>query len=211
MTKQNLLIELYCAVCYHYDSTLAGEVQRLTNNFRPNFTDKECMAIYLFGIAEGKFEVKAIYNFIKDYWHDWFPGLPSYQKFNKRINFLADAFVRLAEILVNDKCANPFGVHVASHIMDSIPIVVASSKRSGSAKATKGLCSKGYCSSKSMYYYGIKLHILGEKQYKTLPSPRMMEITPASTSDLTHAKQMLSQAQNIEIFADKIYLDARWQ
>ena len=30
---------IFCAVCYHYDSTLAGEVQRLTNNFRPNFTD----------------------------------------------------------------------------------------------------------------------------------------------------------------------------
>jgi hypothetical protein len=51
---------------------------------------------------------------------------------------------------------------------------------------------------------------LGEKQYKTLPSPRMMEITPASTSDITHAKEMLRQAQNIEIFADKIYLDASW-
>jgi len=121
---------------------------------------------------------------------------------------LADAFIRLAGLLVNDKCTNPFGVHVASHIMDSMPIVVASSKRSGSAKAASGLCSKGYCSSKNMYYYGIKLHILGEKQYKALPSPRMMEITSASTNDLTHAKSMLSQAWNIEIFADKIYLDA---
>jgi len=210
MTKQNQLIELYCAVCYHYDSTLAGEVQRFSNNFRPKFTDEECLTIYLFGIAEGKFEVKAVYNFIKDYWHEWFPKLPSYQKFNKRINNLACAFIRLAELFVNSKCANPFGMSVTSHIIDSMPIVVASSKRSGSAKAASGLCDKGYCSSKNMYYYGLKLHILGEKQYKTLPSPRIMEITKASTSDLTHAKSMLSQVRDIEIFADKIYLDAKW-
>ena len=40
-------------------------MQRLSNNFRPKFTDEECMTIYLFGIAEGKFELKAIYEFIK--------------------------------------------------------------------------------------------------------------------------------------------------
>jgi len=185
-------------------------VQRLSNNFCPKFTDTECLTIYLFGIAEGKFEIKAIYNFIKDYWHDWFPRLPSYQKFNKRINFLADVFVRLAELFISDKCSNPFGVSVTSHILDSMPIVVASTKRSKTAKVARGLCDKGYCSSKNMYYYGIKLHVLGEKQYKTLPSPRMIEITPASTSDLTHAKSMLAQTRNIQIFADKAYLDAPW-
>ena len=49
------LIQLYCTVCHYYNTTLVAEMQRLSNNFRPKFTNEECMTAYIFGIAEGKF------------------------------------------------------------------------------------------------------------------------------------------------------------
>jgi len=207
MKKEIQLIKLYCTVCHYYYTTIAAETQRLSNNFRPKFTDEECITIYLFGIAEGKLTVKAVYQFIKDYWFDWFPDLPSYPKFNKRVNFLAPAFKSLCGLLISEK---PVDEGILDHIMDSMPIIVAKSQRSGSAKAADGLCDKGYCASKKMYFYGVKLHSLGQKQHQTLPKMRMMCIEPASQSDITVAKDWLSEVQNIDIYADKIYADKDW-
>ena len=59
------LIELYCIVCQAYDSRLATNAQRLSNNFRPQFTDEECMTVYLWGLLQRRFEVKAIYKYTK--------------------------------------------------------------------------------------------------------------------------------------------------
>jgi hypothetical protein len=207
MTKQIQMIELYCTVCRYYDSIIVAETQRLSNNFRPEFTDEECMAIYLFGISERKFEVKAIYDFIKDYWAAWFPKLPSYQKFNYRINRLATAFQILFAALLNDRFLDE---ETMNHLTDSMPVIVAGEKRSGIAKTAKGLCDKGYCSSKGIYYYGVKLHTLGQKQYKTLPKMCMVNITPASENDITVAKEWLGGIRNMDIYADKMYSDGQW-
>lgn len=201
------LIQLYCAVCHHYNNTLAAEIQRLSNNFRPKFTDEECIAAYLFGIAEGKFEVKAVYEFIKDYWSEWFPALPSYQKFVKRINYLAPAFQLLCGLLISECLLDESHI---DHLMDSMPIIVANAQRSGSAKAAKGLCDKGYCSSKKAYYYGVKLHLLGQKRHKTLPGVRMARVEAASENDITVAKNWLREIENMDIYADKMYADETW-
>jgi hypothetical protein len=207
MTKKTQLIKLYCTVCQYYNNTLVAEAQRQSNNFRPKFTDEECITTYLFGIAEGKFDVKATYNFIKSYWSDWFPALPSYQNYNRRINLLASTIQMLYGLLVSKQGIDK---GIRSHLIDSMPIIVASQKRSKSAKSAAGLCDKGYCSSKGMYYYGVKLHALGQKQYQTLPKVCMINITPASENDITVAKEWLSGVCNIDIYADKMYASKPW-
>jgi len=58
------LIKLYCIVCQAYDNRLAVNAQRLSNNFRPQFIDEECITIYLWGLLQRKFEVKAVYDYL---------------------------------------------------------------------------------------------------------------------------------------------------
>jgi len=58
------------------------------------------MTILIWGIANQKFEVKRCHEFIMDYYGDWFPKLPKYKAFNKRIHLLADAFKALAGVLL---------------------------------------------------------------------------------------------------------------
>jgi len=205
--KEYLLINLYCTVCQHYRTTLVLAAQRLSNNSSPRFTDEECLAAYLFGIREEKFNVKAIYNFLRDYWKSWFPNMPAYQNFIRRINYLAPAFQRLSILLMREKVIDET---ILSHLLDSLPIIVASEKRSGSAKAASGLCQKGYCSSNGFYYYGVKLHVLGQKQYQALPNMRSMWISSAAENDLTVAKEWLEGIYNMEIFADKAYASEAW-
>jgi len=210
MTKDTQLIAMYCTVCEEYYSTLAASAQRLSNNFCPKFTDEECMAIYLFGLAQQKFNVKAIYNYIKEDYGDWFPCLPRYQNFNRRICNLSETLGLLAERLHRRSDRSDFDGMIG--LLDSLPIIVANNKRSGFAKAAGEICDKSYCASKGMYYYGIKLHYMGIHKARTIPREMFMSwITPASVNDLTTAKDKLQNIRNMEIFVDKAYCDAKWR
>jgi len=60
---------------------------------------------------EGRSTSSDVYTFIRDYWHEWFPDLPSYQAFFRRLNNLVPAFQALAEIWAGMLCAN-FGESV---------------------------------------------------------------------------------------------------
>ena len=153
-------------------------------------------------------DVKRCYEFTKDYYGDWFPNLPSYQTYNKRICFLADAFKALAGILLGN-----LGIDVsrADFIYDSMPVVVAGSARSGRAKVAPELCSKGYCASKKMWYYGVKLHTLAQCNYKAMSTPAIMTISKASEHDRPVAQRLLEDARDIRVFADMALLDKQWQ
>jgi hypothetical protein len=96
-------------------------------------------------------------------------------------------------------------------VIDSIPIVVAGGKRSGKAKTADKLCNKGYCASKDMYYYGIKLHILAQCNYKSMPTPALMVVSKASEHDLTISKEMLDDVRDIRVFGDMAFIDRIWQ
>jgi len=202
------LIKLYCIVCQAYDNRLAANAQRLSNNFRPQFTDEECITIYLWGLLQRKFEVKAVYDYTKMHLSDWFPRLPSYQAFSNRLCFLADTLREFSVMLVENL---PYDAEIKTYLMDSMPIVVAKGVRSNQARVAKEFCNKGYCSSQQMYYYGIKLHVLGQKRYQTLPLPILSLITPASENDLTCAKGFLDAFHGLDIYADKAYRNTSWQ
>jgi hypothetical protein len=208
MDIQTKLIELYCAVCHHYDTSLVVHAQRLSNNFCPKFTDEECITTYMWGILNQKFEVKACYKFICDYYGEWFPDIPSYQAYNNRICYLADTFKALSSLLI---CGLGLDPGHDDFVNDSIPVVVAGGKRSGKAKVAGELCNKGYCASKDMWYYGIKLHIFAQCNYKSMPTPVMMTVSKASEHDLPVAKSMLEDTRNIRVFGDSAFADAEWK
>jgi hypothetical protein len=62
-----------------------------------------------------------------------------------------------------------------------------------------------------MYYYGMKLHVLGQKKYKKLPDMRMIRISKASENDIPVAIEMLMNVHGIDIYADKMYSKEPWR
>jgi hypothetical protein len=75
------------------------------------------------------------------------------------------------------------------------------------AKVATEITDKGYCSTKSMYYYGLKLHALAFHGKKRLPFPEQVVITPASENDLNVFKQDWGNIPNRTFYGDKIYND----
>ena len=124
-------IKLYCAVCDN-SNTIEAITQRQSNNFRLQFSDEECITVYLWGISQRRFEKKTIYKYSKSHLLEWFPKLPSYRTFSDLLNKLVPAFQFLAEHWLN-----VIGADVHKHmeyIVDSCPVIFAKDPRSEYAK-----------------------------------------------------------------------------
>jgi hypothetical protein len=200
------IIATYLWVCDAYKKKLWVYCQRFTNHADLSFTDEEVMTIYLVGTMEGKRTKKQIYEHAKQYWHDLFPRLPSYVAFVQRINRLADVFPAFVEWLQG---LLPKALFSQEHyrLMDSMPVILAQRGRRFHAKVAPELADKnGYCATKKLHYYGVKLHLLGSAQSKTLPIPDLIGITPAGMSDVKAYEAILPAILPYEKFADKAYL-----
>lgn len=196
------LVEIYLYICKRFEEDLKYCCQRFSNNDEPELTDQEIMTIYLFTIQEEqRFKVKQIHRFANEYLRSWFPSLGSYQAFNNRINRLSEAFKKLVEPLLTEFM--PEDCCLDQSLLDSMPIITCSGKRM--PKVATEIVDKGRCSSKGIYYHGLKLHALGFRRTGTLPFPEQLHVTPASVNDLTVFKTEWSKIVNRTFWGDKIY------
>lgn len=206
------LIELYCTVCQYDDSRFLEGKQRLSNNNCPKFTDDELITVYLWGLKKQLFTRKAIYDHTKEELHDYFPNLPSYQAFCRRLNRLDGAFRALAEIWSEQAVQK--AEQTNCYVLDSCPIMLARDSRSNRARVGKELCNLTRNSTRNQWYHGVKLHVFGLCQAKKLPIPCAMQLSPASFCDLWAAKQMVYDCEPIRngrLYADRAYIDADWR
>lgn len=205
MTKELQMIAIYLYICDMYEKELKFVCKRFSNNSEPEFTDQEIMTIYIFLVySEQRFKIKQIYDFADNYLRSWFPKLPSYVAFDTRINRLSEAFRILAEYTIIN--FQPEDCQLNESILDSLPIITCSGKRRG--KVAKEISDKGYCSTKNMYYFGLKLHALGFTRPNQLPFPEQIQLTPASENDLNVFKQNWADFEYRTFYGDKIYNDS---
>lgn len=198
------LIALYLRVCRAYDNQPDLKYQRLSN-FRPRFTDEELLTIYLFGHMQGFYQQRRIYDYTRHHWRAWFPALPSYQAFNRRLNLLAESF----EHLITASLATPVAL-LAAHsdrLIDSLPISLAKGPRSSTARVAREVADQGYSSSKRSYYYGVKLHTVALRRTNRLPMPALLHLSRASEHDLQVLRQLDPDLGTGILFADKAYAD----
>lgn len=198
------LIALYLHVCRAYDNQPDLKYQRLSN-FRPRFTDEELLTVYLFGHMQGLSQQRPIYDYTRRHWRAWFPALPSYQAFNRRLNQLAPAFEHLITTALTAQVVSLVGQ--ADRLIDSLPIIMAKWPRSGAARVASEVADQGYSSTKRSYYYGVKLHAIALRRPKQLPLPALLHLGPASQHDLQALRELWPDLGAGSLFADKAYAD----
>jgi hypothetical protein len=201
------LIVLYFYVDERYNKEWKYYNERFSNNKNPVFSDEEILVIYLYGtIVERRFRIKDIYDFTKNYLLSYFPKLPSYQSFNDRLNRMDGIFkLMLREIL---ELRSALELKSDSNVVDSLPIVICSGKRK--SKVAKEMSEKGYCSTKGMYYYGLKIHINGRVRKGMLPLPECIVVSSAAENDLNVFRDNWYDMNNRVFYGDKIYTDEDW-
>jgi IS5 family transposase len=202
---ENKLIELYLLICRLYDTEAVLKHQRLSN-FRPRCTDEELLTMYLFGHLQGHTTHRRIHDYMVNHWQEWFPALPSYQAFNRRVNELIPAF----ELLIEKRLTSA-GTAIEAHterLLDSMPIMLAVGSRANRARVAGGLADTGFCATKQTHYRGVKLHLLAARRLRTLPLPERFALTRASQHDLAALRELNPRLGSYALFADKAYSDA---
>ncbi len=186
--KDNGLIRIYFLICDCLNE-LQHYCGQFSNNVQPEFTNQEIMTIYLYVMQhEGHSKTKHIHRFTSECLKSWFPKLGSYQAFNNRLNRLAGAFNRLVEMFLISSI--PSNCILEQRVLDSMPKINCSGKPS--ANVAPEVADKGYCSTKSLYCHGMKLHMLRFRRAAKLPHPEQILFTPASVNDTTVYKQAWS-------------------
>ena len=200
------LIKIYTYVCERYEHELKYLCERHSNNNVPRFSDEEVLTVYLFcGAMEKRTTVIDKHRFAKDYLTDWFPNLPSYQTFNTRLNRMGEALRALSSEIISS--FKPEGADMSNSIVDSMPVITCAG-RNRKGKVAREIADKGFCSTKNMYYYGVKIHLLAHRVKGNIPFPEMLSISAASENDSTVFKRdFVDYLTNKTVFADKIYQD----
>ena len=206
MDWQEELISIYLTICKIYKQQAVYYMGRLSHYVDLSFSDEEVMTIYIMGILEGKSCVKTIYEHASHHWRSWFPKLPSYVAFVQRINKLSTLFSPIIEALHQDI---PLSLRYPQlpRVMDSMPIILAHQGRRFTAKVAPEIATaNGYCPTKKLHYYGIKLHVLASYSKGSLPLPEYFGITEAGISDIRVYEDIAPHLpQSTQLFADKAY------
>ncbi len=202
---ENQLIQLYLLVCQIYDNCSSLKAQRLSN-FKPKFTDQELVTVYLFGHLNGLYQKKAIYRFLRNYWTDWFPVLPSYQAFCHRLNNLESSFQIISRELLESMAVGQAGE--VDHLIDSFPVMLAKSGFAHRARVAREFASVGYCAAKRMHFHGVRLHLLAQRRSGRLPMPSEVWFRAGNVHDLTAFKEHAVGLPNTSLFGDKAFCDA---
>jgi len=207
MDWQMKLIESYCTLC---DLSLEGVFDctaRTSSNSNPDFTDEEVLTIYFYGLMEEVKTVKACHSLAKKFLIDFFPRLPGYKQYSKRLKRL---WPTMSEIINSKAYIGDFG-GCLGFLLDSMPIVLSKKTDKKTSRKLDSIASKGYCASKKMYYYGVKLHIIGSRSLGKIPDLCLVNITPAHEHDISTLKQAAYYLQEFDIYCDKAYCNQSFQ
>ena len=186
----------------HYQNNLWVYSQRMSNYADLSFTEEEVIAIYLFGVIDKNRELKKIYGYADRHLRQWFPRLPSYTAFVQQLNKVADVFAPLLEIIQQKQEEKNQG---QAWLIDYFPVALAKQGHRFKACVARELADAGYCSPKTLYYYGVRVHIVGRHPMSTLPTPEYIGVIGASCHDGTVFDQIRPELNHNELYGDKAY------
>lgn len=209
---ENKLIEIYLLVCHIYDMNKHLHLQENRNRL-PTLSVPELMTIYLFGQLNGQFKHRHIFDFTRRYWSVWFPALPSYQAFNRRLNLLENHFHALFDFLLADlHHSGAPTAQTSDCLIDSLPIMLACGTRSRRARVARSIAATGFSAVKQQHFYGVRLHLIAKKQTARLPLPALAWIREGNVHDLTALREKSDELPGfINLFADLAYVDEKFK
>lgn len=206
----SLLIWLYIFIDNLFQQTeLLLYTMRLSNNNQPYFSDTELFTCAIFAELMGCQSKKDGYNYIYKHYLSWFPQLPGYEVYNRKLNQFHEAMAYIFKMLTQKYASRAEPIAQ----VDTAPITVCQAQHAANSKAAQPLVSLGYCAAKKQYYIGVKLQIISQNRKGLLPVPIDYHLDTASVHDLTIGKDTIpySDLTNIDLYSDKAYIDKNFQ
>ncbi len=119
-------------------------------------------------------------------------------------------FPKLAKSLLQDHKFQQNSILIEKLVVvDSMPIMMTKGFRAHKCRTANDIASLGYCASKDVYYYGVKLHLFADYKTNSLALPKLVKIMQASVHNLTAVKEDIFSFMKTQILADKAYKDQK--
>ncbi len=173
----------------------------------PYLTDAELFTTAIFPILMGLSDKKDGYDYVRAHYRDWFPALPTYSVWNRRLNRAHEAVAYIYRVLVTHFSA------ITGHelFVDTFPVVVCQAQHASRSRAAQPFVSKGYCAAKKKYYIGAKVQLLGRRRSGQMPMPVSYIVATAKDHDLSIAEDSLTELMSAVLYADKAYIAHAFQ
>ncbi len=116
------------------------------------------------------------------------------------MNQLHDVFVPFVHLLCDELLHTQHGEQLTG-LTDSMPIIMAQRGRRFHTKVAPEIATK------KLHYYGVKLHVVANRQKGSLPIPLCLGLTDAGMHDRKAFEQILPALPEsmLECYADKAY------
>ena len=207
--SDTILVWLYLLMEKFFAQTeLSLYTERFSNNRLPYFTDAELYTSAIFPILMNYTNKKHGYRYLRRHYRPWFPALPSYEVWNRRLNRDPEAlhyiYSLVLRYLAPSQRAHQFAI-------DTLPVAVCQEQHASRSKAAQPFASKGYCAAKKRYYIGAKVQLLAGYRDQGLPLPAGYIIATAKDHDLTIAKDSITELSGVDLYGDKAFCDRPWQ
>ena len=115
------------------------------------------------------------------YWREWFPRLPSYQTFVRRLNQLEPTFQTVGALLSGALAVRR--VPECDHLIDPLPVMLARHGHSYRARVGREVADIGFCAAKKTRFHGVRLQCIAQRRTNRLPLPAQMWLCAASHHD----------------------------
>lgn len=148
------IIAVYCCV-----DDLLKEVSQgcpiRHGGFAPRLSDAEVLTMEVVGEYRGIATDKGIWQYFRQHWGAWFPGLSSRTSWTRQAANLGQY-----KALMQQRLAAHLGaLHADVHLIDGFPIPVCEFRRAHFCRRFRGEADYGYCASKGKTYYGFHGHL----------------------------------------------------
>ena len=148
-----------------------------------------------------------MHEFIKNYWLNWFPELPSYQTFVLRLNQLEPSFQTIESALI-ESLASAAETEIDS-IIDSPPVMLAQHGHSYSAKVSREIAAAGFCAAEKTRFHGVRLHFIAKRRNGKLPVPKQIWLCSAAHHDSLAFKGQAIDLPATALFGDLAFADKK--
>jgi hypothetical protein len=167
----------------------------------PTMADSEVLTLMMAQHWLGHASEREFLRYIRQNYLALFPRLLNQSEFNRRSRSLSRVLNEYRRWLVRE-----VGAHSApAYLLDGTPVHVRHWRRYGPRSLSFPGANLGYCAAKRETFYGYKLVLLVTIDGRVLD----FVLLPAGADERTALDELLTQYRNLEIYADKGFVDER--
>lgn len=201
MPIDEFIIAVFCCI-----DTL---MQRLTatrplrqRGFAPRLGDSEVLTMEIVGEFLGFDTDKQIWQYFRQHWRPWFPGLGARSTFGRHA-----ANLWAVKPMCHAQLARLLGAYEApTHLVDGFPLPLCHLARAKRSPLFRDVAAAGYCATKEEYYWGLHGHLVISRS-GVITS---LTATAANVDERVAVFEVIEQIHGV-LIGDKGYISHRLQ